>query len=48
MCELKARRTPLVPNEETNEAIEAARRGELTTVRSVEELFASLNVDDNR
>jgi DNA-damage-inducible protein J len=37
---------PLVPNEETIEAIKAARRGELTTVGSVEELFASLNADD--
>lgn len=37
---------PLIPNEETIEAIKAARRGELTTVGSVEELFASLNADD--
>jgi DNA-damage-inducible protein J len=37
---------PLIPNEETIEAIRAARRGELTTVGTVEELFASLNADD--
>jgi DNA-damage-inducible protein J len=37
---------PLIPDEETIEAIKAARRGELTTVGSVEELFASLNADD--
>lgn len=37
---------PLIPNEETIEAIKAARRGELTTVGSVDELFASLNAND--
>jgi DNA-damage-inducible protein J len=37
---------PLVPNEETVEAIKAARRGELTAVGSVDELFASLDADD--
>lgn len=37
---------PLVPNEETIEAMKAARRGELTTVGSTEELLASLNEDD--
>ncbi|UVC11757.1 type II toxin-antitoxin system RelB/DinJ family antitoxin [Rhizobium sp. TH2] len=37
---------PLIPNDETIEAIKAARRGELTTVGSVDELFASLNADD--
>jgi len=37
---------PLIPNEETIEAIRAARRGELTTVGTVEELFASLDADD--
>ena len=36
---------PLVPNEETIEAMKAARRGELTTVGSPETLIASLNVD---
>jgi hypothetical protein len=38
----------LQPNEETRKAIEAPRRGELTGVSSVEELFASLNADDSR
>ncbi len=37
---------PLVPNEETIEAIKAARRGELVTVGSTDELLASLNADD--
>ena len=37
---------PLVPNDETIEAIKAVRRGELTTVGSVDELFVSLNADD--
>jgi len=37
---------PLVPNTETIEAMKAARRGELVTVRSPEELLASLNEDD--
>eukprot|EP01035_Chromulina_nebulosa_P043976 gene43976-biopygen30097 len=37
---------PLVPNEETVEAIKAARRGELTTVASIDDLLASLNADD--
>jgi DNA-damage-inducible protein J len=37
---------PLVPNEETIEAMKAARRGELTTVGSTEELLASLHEDD--
>jgi len=36
---------PLVPNEETIEAMKAARRGELTTVGSPETLIASLNAD---
>ena len=34
---------PLIPNRQTAKAIEAVRRGELTTVNSVEELFRSLN-----
>lgn len=34
---------PLVPNEETIEAMKAARRGELTTVGKPENLLASLN-----
>jgi DNA-damage-inducible protein J len=37
---------PLVPNEETIEAMKAARRGELVTVGSLEELMADLNEDD--
>lgn len=36
----------LVPNAETVAAIMAARRGELTTVGSIDELFADLNADD--
>ena len=37
---------PLVPNAETVEAMKAARRGELTEVKSVKELIESLNADD--
>ena len=37
---------PLVPNEETIEAMKAVRRGELTSVGSTKELLASLNEDD--
>ena len=37
---------PLVPNEETIEAMKAARRGELVTVGSVEDLMADLHADD--
>jgi DNA-damage-inducible protein J len=37
---------PLVPNAETIEAMKAARRGELVTVSSPEQLLASLNEDD--
>jgi DNA-damage-inducible protein J len=36
---------PLVPNEETIEAMKAARRGELTTVGPPGKLIASLNAD---
>jgi DNA-damage-inducible protein J len=36
---------PLVPNEETIEAIKAARRGELTTVGPPAKLLPSLNAD---
>jgi DNA-damage-inducible protein J len=36
---------PLVPNEETIEAIKAARRGELMTVGPPGKLIASLNAD---
>jgi DNA-damage-inducible protein J len=37
---------PLVPDEETVEAMKATRRGELTSVGSTDELLASLNADD--
>jgi DNA-damage-inducible protein J len=37
---------PLVPNKETVKAIEAARRGELTTVGKAENLLHRLNADD--
>jgi DNA-damage-inducible protein J len=37
---------PLVPNEETIEAMKAVRRGELTTADSPDKLAASLNEDD--
>jgi len=36
---------PLEPNEETIEAIKAARRGDLVTVGSPDDLLASLNAD---
>ena len=36
---------PLVPNEDTIEAIKAARRGELVTAGSPEQLLAGLNAD---
>ena len=36
---------PLVPNEETIEAMKAARRGEVTTVGSPGKLLASLKAD---
>jgi len=34
---------PLIPNDETIEAIKAARAGEMTTVGKPEDLLASLN-----
>jgi DNA-damage-inducible protein J len=37
---------PLIPNAETIEAMEAARRGELVTVGSIDALFADLHADD--
>ncbi len=37
---------PLVPNDETIEAMKAARRGELVNVGSIDNLFAELNADD--
>lgn len=36
---------PLVPNEETIEAMKAARRGELVTAGNPENLLKSLNAD---
>jgi len=36
---------PLVPNEETIEAMKAARRGELVTVGPPDKLITSLNAD---
>jgi DNA-damage-inducible protein J len=36
---------PLVPNEETIEAMKAARRGELTTAGPPNKLLSSLNAD---
>jgi len=35
---------PLVPNEETIEAMKAARRGDVVTVGSVDDLLADLRV----
>jgi DNA-damage-inducible protein J len=37
---------PLVPNEETIEAMKAARRGELVTAGTIEDLLADLHEDD--
>ena len=37
---------PLVPNDETIEAMRAARRGDLIAVGGVSELMADLNADD--
>lgn len=37
---------PLIPNDETVEAIEAARRGDLVVVGDVDGLMAYLNEDD--
>jgi DNA-damage-inducible protein J len=37
---------PLVPNKKTIKAIEAARRGELTTAGGAENLLHRLNADD--
>jgi len=36
---------PLIPNDETIEAMKAARRGQLTTAGSPEKLLASLDED---
>ena len=47
-AELKAipKSRPLDPNRETIRAMKAARRGNLVTVGSVDELLADLNRDD--
>jgi DNA-damage-inducible protein J len=37
---------PLVPNEQTIEAIKAARSGELITVKSVTDLFSDIEEED--
>jgi len=37
---------PLMPNAETVEAMKAARRGELTTIGSIDNLLADLHADD--
>lgn len=37
---------PLMPNAETVEAMKAARRGELITVGSIDNLLADLHADD--
>jgi DNA-damage-inducible protein J len=37
---------PLIPNEETIQAMMAARRGEVTTVKHIDDLLDSLNADD--
>jgi DNA-damage-inducible protein J len=38
--------SPLVPNAETIEAMEAGRRGETTKVKTIAELRAALDADD--
>jgi DNA-damage-inducible protein J len=38
---------PLMPNAETVEAMKAARRGELTTIGSIDNLMADLHADDS-
>ena len=37
---------PLIPNDETIEAIKAARRGDVINVGSINNLLADLNADD--
>jgi DNA-damage-inducible protein J len=37
---------PLIPNEETIEAMRAVERGEVVTIGSPEDLIAHLNADD--
>ena len=38
---------PLIPNEATIKAMKAARRGEVVTVGSVDNLLANLNDDED-
>ena len=45
-CRASEHAPTLIPNDETVKAIEAARRGELTTVDGVDGLMAHLNEDD--
>ena len=37
---------PLIPNEETIQAMLAVRRGEVTAVKHIDDLLDSLNADD--
>jgi DNA-damage-inducible protein J len=37
---------PLVPNKKTIEAMKAARRGELVTIKNINHLLKNLNADD--
>lgn len=37
---------PLIPNKKTIEAMKAARRGELTTIDSIDTLLSQLNEND--
>lgn len=37
---------PLIPNDETIEAMKAARRGDLVSVKDIDHLLDSLNEDD--
>lgn len=37
---------PLIPNDETIQAMLAARRGEVTSVKNIDDLLGSLNADD--
>ena len=36
----------MTPNDETREAMDAARRGDVTRAGSIDDLFADLNADD--
>jgi DNA-damage-inducible protein J len=39
---------PLIPNEETIDAMKDARRGELATVNNINNLLENLNIKDER